>query len=187
MLPAGQIVTARFALEAGRAPTVSAPVPAIGSAAVPVATPAPAPPPPPAPKEIAPESREPEHPHHARGLGERVVVPLVIGAVGVVALGVGIGMGVASQGQQSNAASFRTGNAPGFCANQASATCQAYAGILSSQQQDTNISRAMLVTGGVLVVGAAVTYLVWPGPKPGKERGAWVAPTLGGFVAGGTF
>ena len=62
----------------------------------------------------------------------------------------------------------------------------AYQQTLNSQQQDTNISRVMLVTGGVLAVAAVVTYVAWPRVKK-KEGSAWVAPSLGGVVVGGEF
>ncbi|MGO8997309.1 MAG: hypothetical protein ACLQVI_28675 [Polyangiaceae bacterium] len=173
--PAGQIVTARFALEAGRAPTVSGPVPVAGP-------PAP-PPPPPQPQQEPPPPPEPPFDRH---VGPPIAVPLVIGALGVISLGIGIGMGLESQNQQSSAASFRSAYPTGFCANQSSSTCVAYQQTLNSQQQDTNISRVMLVTGGVLAVAAVVTYVAWPRVKK-KEGSAWVAPSLGGVVVGGEF
>jgi hypothetical protein len=177
--PAGQLVTARFETEAGRAPTVSAPVPVPTNA-----SPSPPPPPPQARKEApAPPQVEHEAVHHESKA--RIIVPIVIGAIGVAALGVGIGMGFASQSEESSATSFRTVHPGAFCANQASATCQEYAGILNSQQQDTNASRVTLISGGVLAAAAVVTVLAWP--RAGKERGAWVAPTLGGAVVGGVF
>jgi hypothetical protein len=174
--PAGQIVTARFALEVGRAPTVSGPVPVPGAAPM-VAT----------PQHAEPAQDQPPFERH-RESNARIVAPLVIGALGVVALGVGVGMGVASQGQQSDATAFRSANPQGFCANQASSTCGQYQGILNSQQGDTNVSRAMLVTGGVLAVAAVVTYVAWPRVSK-KERagGTWVSPTLGGVAVGGEF
>ena len=176
--PAGQVVTARFALEATRAPTASGPVP-VG------APPGPTPPPPPPPRAKEPEP-QPEEPAERRHESQaRIVAPVVIGALGVVAFGVGAGMGLASQGQESSAANFRATNSLGFCADQASSKCLQYQSILNSQQQDTNVSRVLLVTGGVLVVAAVVTYLVWPRAR--KERGAWVAPGAGGGILGGEF
>jgi hypothetical protein len=183
--PAGQIVTARFALEAGRAPTVSGPVPVSVAATAPPLKPVPPQPPPPTELARQEQPQELGAPPREHESNARILVPIVIGAIGVIGLGVGVGMGVASQGQQSSATTFRSANPSGFCANQASATCMQYQGILSSQQQDTNVSRVMLVGGGVLAVAAVVTYLAWP--RAGKERGAWVAPTIGGAVVGGEF
>jgi hypothetical protein len=192
--PAGQIVTARFATATGSAPTVTAPTPVSNTAPVP--TPPPPPPPvKPAPvrKETSPPSPSPEHAASVSPM--RVIVPAVIGGLAVIGLGVGIGMGAASQGEESSATNFRAQYGKGFCANQASATCQQYQSILGSQQQDTNVSRVMLVSGGVLAVAAAVTYLAWPGShreggsqrEAEKERRVWVAPTVGGVVVGGRF
>ena len=169
--PAGDVVTARFALELGAAPTVSAPIPI-------------APPGGPVAHEERPP--EPDHVEHRRHESQaRIIVPVVIGAVGVVALGVGVGLGLASQGKETDAATFRGTNPTGFCANRSSGACSQYQSILDSQQQDTNVSRVMLVTGGVLAVAAVVTYLVWPHPH--RERAAWIAPAPGGAGFGMTF
>jgi hypothetical protein len=178
--PAGQLVTARFAIEATLAPTLSAPVPVATGPTPPTNTP---PPPPPATEPEPPPLLPHSHGHESQA---RIVAPVVIGALGVVAFGVGAGMGLASQGQESSATSFRATNTPGFCANQASSTCLQYQSILSSQQQDTNISRVLLVTGAVLVVAAVVTYLAWPRARRGEHAG-WVMPGLGSGLLGGEF
>jgi hypothetical protein len=169
--PAGQVVTARFALDMGRPPVVSAPVPVPGTEQPATTTPS-----------SPPEPTEPEH----HGSNARIIAPAVIGGLGVIALGVGIGLGAASQSKQSDAATFRASNPQGFCANQASSACLSYQSILNAQQSDTNTSRVMFAMGGVLVAAAVVTYFVMPGEKK-KERSAWIAPTLGGVVAGGQF
>ena len=172
--PAGQLVTVRFSLEGAETPNVSAPIP------VPLH-----PLPPHREAAKAPEAPlvVPPPPRHESSA--RIVVPIVVGALAVAAIGVGAGLGVASQNQESNASSFRTSNPTGFCGDRSSAPCAQYQGILNSQQEDTNVARAMYVTGAVLAVGAVVTYLVWP--HGGKERSAWVAPTLGGLAFGGSF
>ncbi len=82
--PAGLMVRARFALEAGRAPTVSAPVPVM--TALPPAPPPSEPPPPPATKEPSRPPQPVESAPHAQGVNARIVVPIVIGALGVVGL-----------------------------------------------------------------------------------------------------
>jgi hypothetical protein len=184
--PAGQIVTARFANATGSAPTVTAPTPVSNTAPIPT----PPPPSPPVKKETPPPPPPPEHVATVSPM--HVIVPVVIGGLAVIGLGVGVGLGAASQGQESNATNFRTQYGKGFCANQASATCQQYQSILDSQQQDTNLSRVMLISGGVLAAAAVGTYLAWPKShrergETGKERGAWVAPTVGGVVVGGRF
>lgn len=152
---AGIIVTARFAVEAA---------------------PVEAPPTPSAPFR-------PETPH--RNSRARIIVPATLGGLGIAALAVGIGMGLASQGEETQAANFRASHAGGFCFDRTSTYCQQYAAILNSQQQDTNASRVLLVSGGVLAAASIVSYLAWP--KPRTELRAWITPTLGGFVAGGTF
>jgi hypothetical protein len=180
--PAGEIVTARFAMDM-KAPTVSAPVP--------IALPAPA-----SPREpnepvgaTSPAPHAEEHAHEHVSSKARIVVPVVVGAVAVVALGVGIGMGVAAQGKESDATSFRQNNPQGFCSDRGSAACGQYKSLLDSQETDTSVSRAMFVTGGVLAAAAIVTFFVWPRDRrePGEVRSAWIAPTIGGVSAGGTF
>jgi len=170
----GDIVTARFALDTARPATVSAPVPM-------------APPPPPEPSSVAPMSEAPVHQDHESNA--RVVVPLVIGAVAVVALGVGVGLGLESKGKENDAASFRSSNPQGFCANASSSTCTQYASLLNSQQNATDLEHGFLIGGGVLAVGAVVTYLVWPHDhrSEGTSTGMWFAPAPGGAVVGGTF
>ena len=182
--PAGEIVTARFAMDMKASPTVSAPVP--------IVLPAPASPREPnepaatAPATPATHVEEHEHAHASKA---RIVVPVVVGAAAVVALGVGIGMGVAAQGKESDATSFRQNNPPGFCADRGSASCTQYKSLLDSQGTDTGVSRAMFVTGGVLAAAAVVSYFVWPRDRSerGEARRAWIAPTIGGVSAGGTF
>jgi hypothetical protein len=99
-------------------------------------------------------------------------------------------MGLDSKGKENDAADFRSSHPQGFCANQSSSTCTQYASLLDSQQHATNVERGFLVAGGVLAVGAVVTYLVWPHPRlwEGSNGAAlWVAPAPGGAVLGGTF
>jgi hypothetical protein len=179
--PAGDVVTARFEPDVGRAPTVSAPVP----------LPAPPPPPPeaqkPPPSLSTPASAAPDHAaHHAHASQARLLVPIAIGAVAVVAIGVGVGMGFVSQGKQSDAESFRASNTTGFCADRTSSACTQYQSILDSQQQATDISRGFLVAGGVLALVGVVTYLAWPHARP-EQRGWIVVPSAGGARLGVTF
>jgi hypothetical protein len=177
----GAVVTARFALDQARAPTVSAPVPVAAPQPVPRAGGGSA------PVDDGREERR-RHPHESNA---RVIVPIVIAGGAVIAAGIGAVFGLVSKGKEDDAATFRANNPPGFCAVQSSGTCGQYASILSSQQSATNAERVLLVTGGVLAVGAVVTYLVWP-HGDGMEKGhAWVAPQVqpggGGVVVGGAF
>ncbi len=172
----GDVVTARFALDAARAPTVSAPVPVAAPPAAVAQQPADTNEPP--PEHVAPH-------HHESNA--RVVVPLVIGAAAVVAVGVGVGLGLVSKGKESDAEDFRASHAPGFCANSTSSACTQYANILDSQQQATSVERALLIGGGVLAVGAVVTYLVWPHRSHSERDAMWIAPAPGGVGFGGTF
>jgi hypothetical protein len=177
----GAVVTARFALDQARAPTVSAPVPVAGPQ--PVA----------ASGESAPvdDGRGEHRHHHGREASARVIVPIVIAGGAVIAAGIGAAFGLVSKGKEDDAATFRANNPPGFCSVQTSGTCGQYASILSSQQSATNAERVLLVTGGVLAVGAVVTYLVWPHGDGMERAHAWVGPQVGpgggGVVVGGMF
>jgi hypothetical protein len=178
----GAVVTARFALDQARAPTVSAPVPVPGPE--PVAG---------AGGESAPvDETRGEHGRHHRGdVSARVIVPIVIAGGAVIAAGIGAAFGLVSKGKEDDAATFRANNPPGFCVVQSSATCSQYASLLNSQQSATNAERVLLVTGGVLAVGAVVTYLVWPHGDGMEKAHAWVGPQVqpggGGVVVGGAF
>jgi hypothetical protein len=176
----GAVVTARFALDQARAPTVSAPVPVVA-------------PPPAASANGAPsdDGREHGRRRHRDDVSARVIVPIVIAGGAVIAAGIGAAFGLVSKGKEDDAATFRANNPPGFCVVQSSATCSQYASLLNSQQSATNAERVLLVTGGVLAVGAVVTYLVWPHGDGMEKAHAWVGPQVqpggGGVVVGGAF
>ena len=103
----------------------------------------------------------------------------------------GVGLGLESKGKENDAASFRSSNPQGFCANASSSACTQYASLLNSQQNATDLEHGFLIGGGVLALGAVVTYLVWPhehrSEGTGTGTGLWVAPAPGGAVVGGTF
>jgi len=182
--PIGEVVAARFAPDATTAPTVGPPVPL-----APAPSPAPveraAPPPPPSEASPPPGGTH-ERAYHASQSSAHLIVPISIGAAAVVVLGVGAGLGLVAQGKSSDAASFRATRPVGFCADYGSADCAQYRGILDSQQEATNVSRVLYVTGGVLALGAVVTYLVWPRGRS-ERHGAWIAPTPGGVSGGFVF
>ncbi len=170
---AGNAVLARFAIGEATPPTVGDPVtvpiaPTVATAVSPPFALAPA-------TAAAPQA----------GSRARVLLPLVAGAVGVIAIGIGVEFGVISGEKQSDAAAFRTSHAQGFCVDQGSSDCTQYAAILNSQQQATDLSRGLVMGGGALAAGAIVTYLLWPRLR--TEQAAWIAPAPGGVLAGGRF
>jgi hypothetical protein len=153
----GEVVTARFAVDAASPPAVSAPIPL---------------------PALAPAKQEPAKPPSrvsARS-NAHVVVPLAIGGIAVGALVVGGAFGLESKAKENDASSFRASHPEGFCANRLSGPCTQYASILDSQQSATDVERAFLVAGGVLAVGAVVTYLAWP---KSQERTTWLVPEIG--------
>lgn len=102
-----------------------------------------------------PEKPETEHVRSGAGWG----VPIALGAVGLVGIGLGIGFGLASQSAQSDA---QTLFQKGICADQTSPTCAPYKSKIDAQNTDSAVSIAGYVVGGVFIATAAVVFAVWP-------------------------
>lgn len=123
----------------------------------------------------------------------RIVTVAVVGGTAVVAAGLGLGWGMASNSENSHANDLRTQigsasclgpNAPSQCATLASTT--------SAQHTNYQLSTAMWITGGVLAVSAAALWFLWPKSSPsGSATTVHVVPTAGagsaGVVAIGSF
>jgi hypothetical protein len=109
--------------------------------------------------------------------------------------GVAVGAYFLSQsGSESNTASGLRAAIPSYqCTlTPGSSTCTQLKSAVSSQSTDSAVGATLLVTGGVLVVGAVVAWIVWPKPVAAEQTGVrWIAPTVGasgGAIAvGGTF
>lgn len=108
---------------------------------------------------------------------------LVLGAAGI---GTGSFLLVQSGKQSSSAASLRTGIPSNACTNDpSSSTCQQLSSAVDAQHRDAAIGATALVAGGALVVGAVVTWLMWPHADSAAASlpVRWIAP--GGLA--GTF
>ena len=115
---------------------------------------------------------------------------LVVGAVGVAALGTGAVFGVATIAQ-NHAGKTACHGGTGADFDPASGTC--YQG--SAAWQDANdkksqartfgsLSTALVVPGAALLAGGIALY--WLGTKPHQQEQVYFAPTFGGETIGGT-
>jgi hypothetical protein len=101
---------------------------------------------------------EPEKPGPARWIVGGTLIGL-----GVVGLGLGVGMSVASQSTSDDAAGlFR----PGICHNASSAACTTYSDKLSSGATQSTVAYVGYIGGAVLVVGGVAALVLWPKSKP---------------------
>jgi hypothetical protein len=170
-VPMGEMLTARFAIDAVAPPTATAPQP-IATAEEP---------------SSAPRTRE-EPPARS---GARIVVPVVLGAAAVAATTVGLVFALDSRSKRDEVDAYRDGQPGGFCFDRGSAACGAYEARLDEQQQSATLSKVFYVAGGVLAVSAVATFVLWkPAARPqnqGAARNAWIAPGPGGVRVGGTF
>lgn len=110
--------------------------------------------------------------HYRSGAGW--IVPIIVGGVGLVGVGLGVGFAMASQSAQSDA---QTLFAKGICANQASASCAPYKDKINMENSNATISVAGYVAGGALLVTGAVLFAVWP--KATRRLASALVPTLG--------
>ena len=128
----------------------------------------PAPTPPPA---VAPVAPPPSRPPENDGSTQRIV-GIVIGAAGIVALGVGTAFGLMAKSTYNSA----------FSDCQASddrCTSAGVSGVSQAQSQAT-IASVLFPVGAVALVGGAVVYFTAPKGAPAGGVGLRVVPTPGG-------
>jgi len=87
--------------------------------------------------------------------------------------GAAVGAGayfVSQSGSRSNAASSLRSSMPSYACTDAptSTPCQQLSSAVDAQHTDAGVGTAMLVGGGVLVVGALVVWAAWPRPAEPK-------------------
>jgi hypothetical protein len=130
-------------------------------------------------------------PPHAGGdeqqSSARYVIPAMIGAAGLISLGVGVGFGVASQNAKDEEDALRK---PGACSVTTSAECVALDEKRSDVTMKGTVSTIGYVGGGALLAAALVTYIAWPSSKK-SARAIQITPVAGangGMVhLGGSF
>lgn len=120
---------------------------------------------------------------------ERVLTTVVIGTAALAAAGAGVVLGIESNNQASAAQALR--QTISSCAGVTSPDCQKLASEVSAQNSDHVASSVLWVTSGILAVGAAGAFFLWP---RGSLKGAGVVsvtpavgPTSAGLSATGTF
>jgi hypothetical protein len=128
---------------------------------------------------VAPEPTTSAEPQQPSIFTTRNVTVAMLGVLGAAAVGGGAYFLSQSGSQSSTASGLRSGLPSDACTlNPSSPTCVQLKNAVDTQHSDTTIGVAMLVGGGVLLVGAAVAWFAWP--APGDEKtGLRVVPGLG--------
>jgi hypothetical protein len=103
-----------------------------------------------------------------------------VGALGLASLAVGIGFAVGA-GNAGDRASDAARRAPADCTGRAEPACVELAEASRDRASDANLRTGFLITGGVLVLGAVVTWLAWPSAK-GHAAARATARGAGGAV-----
>jgi hypothetical protein len=124
----------------------------------------------------------------------RVITVSLLGGAALVAAGIGITLGLASQDNRNQAATARAqinqshpGDTGCFAAS-AAAQCRTLNDDVHAENRDAAGSNALYVTAGVLAVGGLAAWFLWP-RSDGEPKAAWIAPAFGpsqvGIRAGG--
>ena len=127
------------------------------------------------------------------GLGSaspaRVITVSLLGGAALVALGIGITLGLASQDNRNQAATERSQINQGHpgdtgCLDMsAAAACRTLNDDVHAENRDAAGSNALYVTAGVLAVGGLAAWFLWP-RSDGNPKAAWIAPAIGPTQAG---
>jgi hypothetical protein len=121
----------------------------------------------------------------------RVTTAAILAGVAVVALGTGVGFGVASSSNQSTAAGYASQH-PLACSNTAPdpAVCSKWQSAVSAQNTDTTASIVSYIAAGAFATGAVLAYVLW-GTERKSVSTMWFVPTASpagvGLGAGGRF
>ena len=107
---------------------------------------------------------------------------IILGAVGLVGMAAGTGFALDASSKSSDLNS----QPPGVCANPASAPCQSRQDTIDSRSTSKTLSAISFGIGGAALVGAVVTWLVWPRTQEVPRTGA-LTPWLGPREAGATW
>jgi len=135
----------------------------------------------PAPMTPPPDTVMPEN--AGRPSTARIVTVAAIGGLAVVAGGMGLGFGLASNGDADKATTLRQQNPD--CSGSSSAGCQQLKDTVNAQHDGAVLSRVFWVTGGVLAVGAVATWFLWPKASASvTAAGVSVVPMIGPGSAG---
>lgn len=146
----------------------------------------------PAPEPAPAGATEPPPVEPRRTDTTRWIVGGAIGGAGVIALGLGVGFGLASQAAKSDAEDLR-GRFRGLCGAPELPECAEYDERRSSARSSATASTIGYAAGGVLVAGAVATILLWPRAKetsPASSARAlrpWMSKDGAGAALTGSF
>ncbi len=107
---------------------------------------------------------------------------IILGAVGIVGIGVGTGFALDASSKSSDLNS----QPAGVCANASSAACQARQSTIDGRSTSKTLSAVSFGIGGVALAGAVVTWLVWPRTETTSRVGA-ITPWFGPQGAGASW
>jgi hypothetical protein len=114
----------------------------------------------------------------------RVIASLSVLGAGLAGVGLGMGFGLASQGDANQAATLRASLASSGCgASTALPTCGALASAVGDQRRDGTISVVGYAAGGALIGAAAIAWIAWP-HAPSAKTGLTVLPGAEGTALG---
>jgi len=130
---------------------------------------------------------EPPPPGGGEKSSARYVVPGVIGVVGLIGLGFGIGFAGASQSSKDQEDRLRE-NGAGICgANGNQARCDELKNVRDDVNSQATFATVSYIAGGAFIVGAVVTYLLWPSSRSSTGSRFHFSPVAnGGTVHFGT-
>jgi len=139
----------------------------------------------PAPASTAPVSTSPPPPPADDGSvgSTQRAVGIVLGAVGIVGLGVGAGFAVNAKSTYNSSLSDCVAGSPNQCS-------QAGVNERNSALSAGNVASVMVAVGAAALVGGVVVWLTAPSASPGRSTQAAslaLVPTLGGGMLRGTW
>jgi hypothetical protein len=114
---------------------------------------------------------------HSRNASARIVTVAAVGGAAVVAGAFGVYFGLRSDADANSAATLRAANTS--CLGSTSPGCQQLRDTVDGQHSEAVLSKAFWITGGVLAVGAVVTWLVWPERSSSRLASVRVVPAIG--------
>jgi serine/threonine-protein kinase len=113
----------------------------------------------------------------------RVVVPLILGGAGLVALGVGTFLFISGGAKRDDADRLRE-KYPGadYRCSSGGADCTELADLANSAESQKTLGVVFLIGGGALLAGAATAFVLWP--RAATTTGMRVTPILSTTGAG---